>query len=203
MALKLIIPPVEEPVETDPVKLTHMRVIDIGDDELDEAEESYITDLIATARELCEEHQNRAYLTQTWELWLDEWAPVITIPRPPLQSVVSIKYYDRENQEHVVDPSIYFVDTKSEPGRVILNGGKSWPADIRQASGICITFVAGYADASQVPRRVKQAILLLAAEWYENREASTITGKASGDNYSMELPFGVTRLLGYDRVVPI
>lgn len=203
MALKLITPPDTEPVETDPAKLTHMRVIDIGDKTLDAAETQYIQDLISVARETCEEHQNRAYLTQTWELWLDYWPPVLMVPRPPLQSVESIKWYDRDNQEYTIAPEDYFVDTMSEPGRIAPNPGKAWPSGIRPTSGICVTFVAGHTEAEKVPRRVRQAILLLAAEWYENREATTITGSASGDKYSKEMSFGVTRLLNYDRVTPV
>jgi uncharacterized phiE125 gp8 family phage protein len=163
----------------------------------------HVADLIATARETCEEYQNRAYLTQTWELWLDAWPPVVEIPRPPLQSIVSIKWYDRDNAEHIIDAADYFADVNSEPGRVLMNPGKSWPANLRPASGISITFTAGHAEAASVPRRVRQAILLLVAEWYLNREATSLTGKGGAEKFNREIPFGVTRLLDYDRVVPV
>jgi uncharacterized phiE125 gp8 family phage protein len=163
--------------------------------------EDHIADLIATARESCEEYQNRAYLTQTWELWLDAWLPVITLPRPPLQSVESICWYDREHQAHTIDPADYFADTNSEPGRVFPL--KPWPAGVRAAGGICITFKAGHDEEAKVPRRVRQAILLLVAEWYLNREATSLTGKSGAEKFNREIPFGVTRLLDYDRVMPV
>lgn len=203
MALALVTPPTIEPVETDPAKLTHMRVINIGDETLDAAETQYIQDLITTARETCEDYQNRAYLTQTWELWLDYWPAVLKIPRPPLQSVDSIKWYDIDNVEHTINSDDYFVDAKSEPGRVIPNAGKAWPASLRAAAGICVTFTAGHDSAAKVPQRYKQAILLLVSEWYENREATTLTGRGGKETYSKEPPFGVTRLLDPDRVVPV
>jgi len=181
---------------------------DSGSMEIEEKEdveaytiEDHIADLIATARETCEEYQNRAYLTQTWELWLDGWQPVITIPRPPLQSVESIRWYDQEHKEHIIDPEDYFADTNSEPGRVF--PVKPWPAGLRAAGGICITFKAGQDDEAKVPRRVRQAILLLVAEWYLNREASSLTGKSGVEKLNREIPFGVTRLLDYDRVIPV
>lgn len=165
--------------------------------------QEHIADLIATARETCEEYQNRAYLTQTWELWLDAWLPIIDIPRPPLQSIESVKWYDRENTEHTIDAADYFADTNSEPGRILMNPGKPWPAGLRPASGICITFTAGHAETARVPRRIRQAILLLVAEWYLNREASSLTGKGGAEKFSREIPFGVTRLLDFDRVMPV
>lgn len=165
--------------------------------------QEHIADLIATARETCEEYQNRAYLTQTWELWLDAWLPIIDIPRPPLQSIESVKWHDREGTEHTIDPADYFADTNSEPGRILMNPGKPWPAGLRPASGICITFTAGHAETARVPRRIRQAILLLVAEWYLNREASSLTGKGGAEKFSREIPFGVTRLLDFDRVMPV
>lgn len=163
--------------------------------------QEHIADLIAAAREACEEYQNRAYLTQAWELWLDAWPPIITIPRPPLQSIESIKWYDRENTEHTIDAADYFADVNTEPGRIFPRS--TWPAGLRTASGICITFTAGHTEAAKVPRRVRQAILLLVAEWHLNREATSLTGKGGGEKYSREIPFGVTRLLDFDRVMPV
>ncbi|HHX58985.1 MAG TPA: hypothetical protein GX706_04465 [Candidatus Moranbacteria bacterium] len=145
--------------------------------------------------------QNRAYLTQTWELWLDVWLPIITIPRPPLLSVESVCWYDAEHQEHTLDPAEYFADVNSEPGRIF--PAAPWPASIRSASGICITFKAGREDERKIPGRVRQAILLLVAEWYLNREASSLTGRSGAERLSREIPFGVTRLLDYDRMVPV
>ena len=51
-------------------------------------EDALITGLIKAAREYCEGYQNRAYITQTWELILDAFPDsVIQIPLPPLQWV--------------------------------------------------------------------------------------------------------------------
>ncbi len=193
MAIKLIEGPVKEPITLIQAK-QHLN-------ETETMNDSLILDLIATARESCEEYQNRAYLTQTWELWLDAWPPVIAVPRPPLQAVESICWYDTEHQEHALDPTEYFADVNVEPGRVFPRS--TWPAGVRTASGICITFKAGCEREEVVPNRVRQAILLLVAEWYLNREASSLTGKAGAEKFNREIPFGVTRLLDYDRMVPV
>lgn len=164
------------------------------------AEDALLEALITTAREWCEGYQNRAYISQTRELWLDDWpgADYIKIPLPPLQAVNSIKYYDTDDTAATMDTVDYFVDTKSEPGRVSLAYSKSWPTTtLRPINGVCVEFEAGYGDAANdVPYRVKQAMLLLIGHLYEHREQST-------EKALSEIPFGVKALLGLDRVVPV
>jgi len=57
-------PPAIEPVTLEELK-DHLR-IDSAD------EDAVLTGLLAAAREWCEGFQNRAYITQTLQLWLDE-----------------------------------------------------------------------------------------------------------------------------------
>lgn len=82
MSLKISVAPVTEPVSLDEAKL-HLRV-DLTD------EDTLIDTLIAAAREDCEKFQNRAYISQTWELWLDAFPSrnYIELPLPPFQCPV-------------------------------------------------------------------------------------------------------------------
>ena len=158
-------------------------------------EDTLITSYIKAAREYCESFQNRSYISQTWELWLDSFpnGNYIRIPLPPLVSVSSVKYYDTSNTEATFSSDDYFVDTKSEPGRLCLAYGESWPSTtLRSYNGVCITFVCGYGSTSSyVPERVRQSILLLVADYYANREA----GKASKETIG-----AVERLLWQERI---
>lgn len=190
MALKLTIPPDVEPISLDEAK-AHLRVDTSEDDEL-------ISSLITAAREFAEGFQNRSYTTQTWDLWLDHWPSkgYISTPRPPLQYISSIKCYSPDNTEYTINPADYFADSKSEPGRVILAYGKCWPpVELRRANGIVVTFVGGYGEPTQVPKKMLLAMKLLIGFWYENREAA-VTGAVS-----RELEFTVHSLLWQDRVV--
>jgi len=195
MALKLITGPASEPITLAEAK-EHIRV------ETDfTADDDLITNLIIAAREYCEGFQNIAYITQTWELVLDKF-PVkdyIQLPRPPLQSVTSVKYKDYEGTETTLDASKYIVDTDNEPGNVVLAYNESWPSFTPYPTGaVRVRFVAGYGDeAANVPQKVKQAIHLLMGHWYENREA-VFTG-----TISKEIEFAVHALLWQDRVVPV
>lgn len=157
-------------------------------------EDTLLTRLITAARKYCENFQNRAYITQTWYLWLDKWPEYLEIPSPPLISVTSIKYYDTANTEATVTASDYYVDTNSEPGEIHLAYGKSWPsATLREKNGICVEFICGYGAAStSVPATVIQAILLLLSHWYENREALS-------EKPLFSIPMAVDSLLWMDR----
>ncbi len=151
--------------------------------------------LITAAREYIEEAARRALVTQTWKLYLDRWPVVdyIALPRPPLQSVTSLKYTDKDGTQTTWNSSNYLVDTASEPGRLVLAYGASWPnVTLQTVNPIEITYVCGY-GANAVPKRWEQAVLLLAAHWYENREA-TITGSTQ-----KSIPFGVESLINLDR----
>lgn len=164
------------------------------------SDDTLLTALIQAAREYVEGYQNRALCTQTWELVLDSW-PVrdsIEMPKPPLQSVSSIKYKDKAGAESTWADTNYIVDPDSFLGRVVLADGISWPtATLYPAGGIRIQFVAGYGLAADVPQTTRQAMLLLIGFWYENRETVNIR------NISAELPFATKALLDLNRVIPV
>lgn len=188
--LKIITEPAAEPVSLTEVK-SHLRIDS-------DTEDTYLGTLIQTAREFCENFQNRAYITQTWELTTDSWGCFpLDIPLPPLVSVESIKYFDTENVEATWDAANYFVDTDSEPGRIALGYLKSLPQTVlRPTNGVKIQFIAGYGAALDVPLRIKQAILMLVGHYYENRETvSPVDLK--------EVPLAVKSLLWLDRIIPI
>jgi len=163
-------------------------------------EDTLLEALITTAREYCEGFQNRQYVTATWELWLDGFPcdDCIKIPLPPLQAINSIKYYDTDNVVATMTATDYFVDTKSEPGRVVLAYSIAWPTTtLRPVNGVCIEFDSGYGDlASDVPKRVNQAMLLLIGHLYAHREEST-------EKALQSIPFGVKALLSLDRIWPV
>lgn len=67
------------------------------------------------------------------------------------------------------------VDAASEPGRVWLNYGKTWPTvSLRPGPAITVRYVAGYGAAVDVPMQYKQAMLLMIGHFYENREEIVI-----------------------------
>ena len=191
MALKLITAPAAEPVSTSEAK-SHLRVDTTADD-------TYIGTLITVARQNVESHLRRALISQTWEVVLDAFpAGVIRLRKPPLASVTSIKYTDDEGNESTYSSANYVVDTDTEPGRVVLKSGQTWPAvTLAAANGVRVRYVAGYGAAgSNVPQAIRQAILLVIGSLYENREDVLV---AQGVSIGV-LPFGVVALLAPYRI---
>jgi uncharacterized phiE125 gp8 family phage protein len=160
--LKLKTAPALEPVTLEEAK-NHLKV-DSNDDNL------LITALITTARQLAEKETRRAFITQTWEMILDSAESEIEIPKPPLQSVISIKVIDDTGNESEVSSTYYDVDTsENSPGRIKLKSGCCWPTHRGFASFI-IEFKAGYGDtADKVPDMLRQAVLQGIGHLYDNR----------------------------------
>jgi uncharacterized phiE125 gp8 family phage protein len=222
--MKLLTAPAAEPVTfADFQARTHCS----GQDE------TFAEGLITTARQLAEEWCGRAFITQTWQLWFDigcgagdqddfwytdspqakHWRfmpAVIELPRPPLISVSSIKYYLDDGVEAATTfaSTNYQTSTTGELGRVRLKTGKTWPTGLRAMDSLVIEYTAGYttggeAPTANVPQAIKDAIIEWAAHMYENREGQQAAnaGGAVVLNRGAFVPAGVqTKLMPY-RVI--
>ena len=83
MGLTIVTAPTIEPVTVAETR-EHLRI-----DEDDE--DALLTTFIEIARDYCEGYQNRAYITQTWDLWLDDFPDSpFKIPFPPLTGQAEI-----------------------------------------------------------------------------------------------------------------
>lgn len=173
MPLALVTPPSGEALTTSEVK-SFLRVTSSADDTL-------IDTLIATARQHLDAKDGwlgRCILTQTWDLKLDAFSCVIYLPLAPVTSVTSITYLDTAGVSQTLAASVYRTDLVSEPARIMEDYGQVWPSTYDVVNAVTVRFVAGYATAAAVPAPIKQAMKMLIAHWYENREA-VLTGTAS------------------------
>ena len=160
-------------------------------------EDAYIEALVGASRTWFEEQTSRALITQTWDLWLDGWpfAREIELPRPPLQTVTSVVYYDQDDAEATFASSNYLVDADATIGRVILNATASWPTtSLRPAKGVRVRFVAGQGDdVTDVSEIDRMAVRLLVSHFFELREPM-ITGTIVS-----EVPMGLRSIIWRDR----
>jgi uncharacterized phiE125 gp8 family phage protein len=187
MGLRIATAPTIEPVSLVEAK-AHLHY-DASD------QDDRITALIAVARAACEAETNRAFLTQTWTLTLQDFPGVITVPHPPLQSVTSIVYKDDNGSSQTLAATEYQTDLVSEPGRIAPARNCSWPStDSETLDPVTITYVAGWTAAASVPNEIKHAIKLLAGHWFEHLEAVTMEGTPN------TLPFAVSMLLTHWKV---
>jgi len=185
MNYKVIKPVVMEPLTINEV-YSYPRLTGV-----DRTEELLLKGLITAAREYCEQITRRALATQTIEVYLDHFpcGDRFELPRPPLQSVISVKYTDSGGTENMMAPGTdYLVDGGSNAGKIVLPYGRSWPSFTPYSvNPIVVTYVAGYDAYNPIPRSIKLAMLLLIGHWYENREA---VGNVGG-----RIEYGVQSLL--------
>lgn len=184
-------PPASEPVSLALFK-QHARANEATID--DEAALLYL----ASARRWLERETGRAFINQTWRQTIDEppsCAGAILLTKAPLVSVTAVTSYSPTDVPTVMSGGSYFVNTTSEPARIELHDGVSWPTGIRLYSGITVDYIAGYGTTdTDVPEDLRHAILLLAGHWYEYREAVT-------DLSVQEIPIGVAALKDRYRVM--
>ena len=166
-----------EPVTLDEVKAWMNFEYD-RDDEL-------IRGIIQAARHTVETDTRLSLLTQTWiarlhsdpacnSLHFCEGSKEgLKLTHGPLASVTSITYLDEDGASQTWSSSNYEVDTKPNPGVIWLAYDASWPTVRDTQNAVTITYVVGYSATSNDRRYrlARQAMLMLIAHWYQNREA--------------------------------
>lgn len=192
MRLELVTAPDVEPVTLTEAK-AHCRV-DAS------AEDAIITSLIPAARLFIEKYAAIALVNQTWRAYFDLKSAAalytyVSLPLGTIQSITSIKTYDTDNAATTFDSSNYYLSGN----RIVLNDNCDWPTFRRVYDTLEITFVAGFGSASDVPQPIKQALLMLVAHWYENREAVSDPINQQG----VLMPIGVIACLQPYRILPL
>lgn len=187
MALVVITAPAVEPVTLAQFK-THARIDHDDENALIEAK-------LVSARKYVERFIGRPLISTTYELVYDAF-PVgsITLPKAPLRSVTSVKYVAAATSlEATLSEASYTADIDSDPGRIVPPSA-GWPATADVPNAVRIRFIAGYGDAPEdVPEPLREAILQLAAQLFEHREAALYGESAAS------IPHGVGDILSAYR----
>jgi len=190
MGINLVTPTTAEPVTLAAMK-DHIRVTTTEEDVL-------IQGMIKVARRWCESFSGRAYMPQTWDIYMDDFpATPYDVPLPPLQDVTHIKYVDIDGTTTTVGSTEYIFDIYSNPGRIEHVYGYTWPATtLRTVNGVVIRVVTGSTAIGDVPEEYKLAVKLLTGHLYEHREETSI------EKTLEQIPLGITSLLS-DRMVTL
>lgn len=173
-------PTAGEPIALDEAK-AHLRVI--GDDEDD-----LITGMIITAREMAEGRLNRTITRRTRTEVFAGWGAALVLLKPPIVSVDSVTYADNLGEVQTLDAGSYFIaPTTDAPAEIELAPGFQAPALHFRRRPIAVTYTAGY-PAGEVPRAIRQWMLLAIGTLYDNRETmvnGTISQPLAGDFMQM------------------
>lgn len=161
--------PSSYPVTTADAK-SHLRV-DISDDD------TLIASYIAAATDYAESYTGRSYVQRTYRADVPYFVDEICLANGPVISVSSVKYYD------TASPSV-LQTWDAGNYQLFYNvvrrvSGVTFPSTYDRPDAVQIEYTAGYLDnnspqAENIPDAVKQAILLLVGDYYENREAQVL-----------------------------
>jgi uncharacterized phiE125 gp8 family phage protein len=174
--MKIVVPPEAEPVTVEELR-EQLRVDDDHEDALLAAK-------ITAARRHVENLTGLAIAPATYEVTFDRFpSGELKMPKAPLISVAAVQFVDLTGAELTVDPASYAVDTASPDGWIVPVTGFSWPRTMATIGAVRIRFVAGFEN---VPETLREAILQLAAWWYEHREAATLDGTPRPVPFSVE-----------------
>lgn len=175
-----------EPPATEPVSLAEARLFL----RLDQTEEDeLLATLITAARLMVEAASGRCLIDQHWRIVLDRWPPggEIRLPLSPVGEIAAARVYDVLGAAQPVDAAALALEKMADPPLIRLAG--EVPEIGREHGAIEIDIVAGFgATADAVPAPLRQAVLRLAARWFEQRG-----DVASRD--AQELPAGIMALV--------
>lgn len=171
-----------------PVSLDDIKAqIRVTSDDEDVLLQSYIE----AATEYCQRYQWSQLITGTFVQRQDFFPPsltAITLYRNPVVSVASVTYIDTNGVTQTMDPTTYVVDNYIVPALIVPAYTRFWPVARWHINDVTVTYDAGFgATAESVPAMTRQAIRMLCAYWWKNRESAGNVGK--------ELEFATTRLL--------
>lgn len=186
---------VTAPTET-PISLAEAKVNCSVDAEITDWD-ALITGLIEAATSLLDGYPGilgRCLVTQTWQVTADDFDRCMRLPMPASSVVVKVR--DAAGQLATVTATDYSLLSDGRGSYVRFKDAYAYPGDLAEAEAVILDFTAGYGDAEDVPAAIRQAMHLLVAHWFSNREAA---GPASFD----ELPLGPKALLAPFRRVGV
>lgn len=183
-AFELVTAPASEPIDAATAK-AHCRVTS-------SAEDVFFDRAIPAARRHLESTYGLALITQTHKGTLDAWPlKPLQLQPYPVSALNSVKVWD--GSALTAQTLSGFQLIAGRPARVAIAVGGAAPAPARPYAGIEVEFVAGFGDAEDVPEEIIQAMLMLVAHWYENRETVIIGAKET--KVSSEVTRGVDDLM--------
>ena len=158
---------------------------------IDGSEEDALLSLyIGAARQWVEDYTGHILMRRTITHQADCFGRWIDLYRAPVISITSVGYLDTDGEAQTYVGASY--DLNRSPVRITHARGGSWPF----GDSVLVTYVAGYLP-DDVPQALMQAMLLLIAHWWANRE-NVVIGSAAN-----EVPFATRALCDQYRQIVV
>ena len=183
------VPDTALPVET---FKAHLRLgSGFGEDSL---QEPVLHSFLRAALAAVEARTGKALLTRRFALSLTFWreADRQALPVAPVQAIERVALVARDGTETLVDPETYWLERDAQAPRLRASG--ACLPSIPSAGAALVAFDAGFAATwDGLPNDLAQAVMLLAAHYYEYRDDTALSDGC--------MPFGVSSLIErYRRV---
>ena len=173
---------------------THLRLgTGFADDTL---QDGLLESTLRAAMAMIEGRIGKVLIARRFKWVIEDWrnGSEQALPVAPVTALVSVTLVDAADLAVLVDPARYKLVQDTHRPKVIA-AGSALPL-VPMAGRIEVVFDAGFGAAwAAVPADLAQAVLLLAAEYYEHRNE---TGVRDGG-----LPFGVVTLIERWRTVRV
>ena len=133
--------------------------------------DTLIQDLIYVAQEQVEDYCSLKLNACTYEFYLTGLPNNgIVLPLNPVASITSIKYRDASNAEQTWATTNYYYSIQESPLKIRYTDAYSLPSlYTNRFDAITVRFVTGYTSPDTIPKKLKQAILILVNDLYDMR----------------------------------
>lgn len=156
------------PATAEPVTVTelarNLRLF-TGDGDYAGQDVAELQALITAARVDAENYSGRYFCQQTLRQHYPSFQRMLTL-HIDVSSIAAVRYYDPTNTLQTLPATDYFLTLE----KVMFFDQHGLSDVYDRADAVQIDFGAGM---ERIPQPVKQAILLIASHWHENREASS------------------------------
>lgn len=173
----------------------HLR---LGTGFADDGSQDAILELyLRSAMAAIEARIGSALLTRPFVALVSHWRTEASQPLPvaPVQSVDGVTLISADEERSEVAPEAWSLMRDARRPRIVGRFGRHLPR-IPRGGQAELRFTAGYgAEWESVPPDLRQAVFLLAAHFYENRSAGTVSG--------VMIPFGVLVLIETYRTIRV
>ena len=160
----------------------------------DNVQDAVLESYLRAATAAVEARTGKVLIEREFSWSLSHWrvASGQALPVAPVSAVASVTLVDRAGGETVVNPARYMLRPDMQRPRLCPVSGML-PV-IAGGGMVRLRFLAGYGpEWSDLPADLAQAVLLLAAHYYEYRHETALSGRC--------MPFGVSSLLERFRTV--
>lgn len=160
-------------VTTEPV-LEPITVADVKDAAFiidDSSYDLYISkQLIPSARRHVEELAVRSLITQTRKQYYDDLRDIMWLRYGPVSAITSVTYKDSNESSQTLTSSLYDLDNKREPARLVRGYNETYPSSITDTNSVVVTMTCGYGSTyTSVPIIYRRACIMWAALELHNR----------------------------------